>query len=175
MKHQPSINPNFVMKILLALGKNRICCRQRHKQFAARIFLFRRKSCLWPLCISTETSQHQRYVQIFSDCRSGSEWCPEGILTRSELSQSIQPFHNNPIRIAIADAGLADRVWHPWQASRDSHWPREYQAGFLQRVWDGKNSMGQPISSGLYFYKLVAFPLDGSNPFVQTKKMILLK
>jgi flagellar hook assembly protein FlgD len=51
----------------------------------------------------------------------------------------------------------------------------EYQAGFLRRAWDGKNSMGQPISSGLYFYKFVAVPLDRSNPFIQTKKMILLK
>ncbi|MCI0451443.1 MAG: T9SS type A sorting domain-containing protein, partial [Candidatus Latescibacteria bacterium] len=35
--------------------------------------------------------------------------------------------------------------------------------------WDGTNGANQPVSSGVYFYKLV------SNNFSQTKKMVLLK
>jgi hypothetical protein len=35
--------------------------------------------------------------------------------------------------------------------------------------WDGRNDAGQLVSSGVYFYKLVA------KDFVQTKKMVLLK
>jgi hypothetical protein len=42
-------------------------------------------------------------------------------------------------------------------------------AGPHTKVWDGRNDAGQPVSSGVYFYKLV------SNNFQQTKKMVLLK
>jgi hypothetical protein len=42
-------------------------------------------------------------------------------------------------------------------------------AGPHQLTWDGRNDSGQPVSSGVYFYKLVA------NNFAQTKKMVLLK
>jgi hypothetical protein len=36
-------------------------------------------------------------------------------------------------------------------------------------TWDGRNDAGQSVSSGVYFYKLVA------GGYVQTKKMVLLK
>ncbi len=42
-------------------------------------------------------------------------------------------------------------------------------AGIKEVVWDGLNSTGRQVSSGIYFYKLIA------NDFVDSKKMILLK
>jgi hypothetical protein len=42
--------------------------------------------------------------------------------------------------------------------------PGEYKV-----VWDGKDENGEPVSSGIYFYKLVA------GDFCATKKMILIK
>jgi flagellar hook assembly protein FlgD len=39
----------------------------------------------------------------------------------------------------------------------------------LFATWNGKNDAGQTVSSGVYFYKLVA------TNFTQTKKMVLLK
>jgi hypothetical protein len=42
-------------------------------------------------------------------------------------------------------------------------------AGRYQTVWDGENSTGMKVGSGVYFYRIQA------NSFIQTKKMILLK
>jgi len=41
--------------------------------------------------------------------------------------------------------------------------------GRYQTVWDGENSSGMKVGSGVYFYRIQA------NSFIQTKKMILLK
>ena len=43
------------------------------------------------------------------------------------------------------------------------------QAGFKSVQWDPTDSMGRPVSSGVYLYQIQA------EEFVQTKKMVLLK
>jgi hypothetical protein len=45
------------------------------------------------------------------------------------------------------------------------------QAGYKQVIWDGKNATGQPVSSGVYFYRLTT----GDGSFEQTKKMLMVK
>lgn len=45
----------------------------------------------------------------------------------------------------------------------------EFAVGAHTKVWDGRDSAGQAVSSGVYFYKLVA------GDFQQTKKMVMLK
>lgn len=43
------------------------------------------------------------------------------------------------------------------------------EAGFYQANWDGKNDIGQQVSSGIYIYRFEA------GEFVRTRKMIMLK
>lgn len=45
----------------------------------------------------------------------------------------------------------------------------ELPAGNHTIVWDGRNSQGESVSSGIYFYRIVA------GDFSQTKKMMMLK
>jgi flagellar hook assembly protein FlgD len=42
-------------------------------------------------------------------------------------------------------------------------------AGFKLVQWNGSDSMGKPVSAGVYLYQIQA------GEFVQTKKMVLLK
>jgi len=41
--------------------------------------------------------------------------------------------------------------------------------GEHQIIWDGRDSLGKPVSSGIYFYKMK------SGRYTSTKKMILMK
>jgi flagellar hook assembly protein FlgD len=43
------------------------------------------------------------------------------------------------------------------------------EAGFKSIQWDATDSMGRPVSAGVYLYQIQA------GEFVQTKKMVLLK
>ena len=44
-----------------------------------------------------------------------------------------------------------------------------YQHRHSAAYWDGKNEMGEPVSSGVYFYTLTA------GEFTATRKMVIMK
>jgi flagellar hook assembly protein FlgD len=45
----------------------------------------------------------------------------------------------------------------------------QQSAGYKSVVWDATNDLGQPVSAGMYLYRIF------SEEFVQVKKMVLLK
>lgn len=49
------------------------------------------------------------------------------------------------------------------------------QAGLHQAQWDGTDVAGNPVGSGLYFYRLEARPSDGGPPMMVVRKMVLLR
>jgi hypothetical protein len=48
-------------------------------------------------------------------------------------------------------------------------------SGTFEAVWDGRNSAGKQVASGMYFYSLVAKSADSKTTFTNIKKMLLLK
>ena len=48
-------------------------------------------------------------------------------------------------------------------------------AGYHQIQWNGQNSQNQPVSSGIYIYRMIAESVESGERFVQTRKMLLLK
>jgi hypothetical protein len=48
-------------------------------------------------------------------------------------------------------------------------------AGYKSIQWDGKDSFGNPVSSGMYIYHISSRSLESDLRFSQTRKMILLR
>lgn len=48
-------------------------------------------------------------------------------------------------------------------------------AGYHTIVWHGTNVHGNPVGSGVHFYRIEARPADGGSRFVTLRKMILMK
>ena len=87
---------------------------------------------------------HQNYPNPFNPITTLRYSVPEKILVRI----SIFDISGNPIKMLVNEVK---------------------SAGFYSTRWDAINDKGQPISAGVYFYKIQA------GNFVDTKKMILLK
>ena len=50
---------------------------------------------------------------------------------------------------------------------------KNQSAGNYSVVWNGKNSLGESVGSGVYFYQLYA--TGGAGNFIETKKVLLIK
>ncbi|MCW5897551.1 MAG: choice-of-anchor J domain-containing protein, partial [Bacteroidetes bacterium] len=48
-------------------------------------------------------------------------------------------------------------------------------AGYHTAVWNGRNQYGSQVATGVYFYRIEAKASDGSAPFTNLKKMLLVK
>ena len=53
----------------------------------------------------------------------------------------------------------------PGRSIVDDH----YNSGVYNANWDGKNTSGEMVSSGIYYYSII------SNDYVETKSMVYLK
>ena len=95
-----------------------------------------------------------------------------GTVESNSLSQNYpNPFNpQTTIAFSVKERGLVNlKVYNVAGQLVRTLANEEFAAGGHTKVWDGRNDAGQAVSSGVYFYKLVA------NNFTQTKKMVLLK
>lgn len=49
------------------------------------------------------------------------------------------------------------------------------RAGYQNLIWDGKDSHGNPVSSGMYVYRIDVESLESDTQFHSTRKMVLLR
>lgn len=49
------------------------------------------------------------------------------------------------------------------------------EAGYKSVIWDGKDSHGSAVSSGMYLYRLDVISYESNKEFHQTRKMVLLR
>lgn len=67
------------------------------------------------------------------------------------------------VKLVIYDA-LGREVW--------TLTDEEHPAGYIELTWDGRNDVGNAVSSGIYFYRISTSRLSSGNT---VKKMILLR
>jgi hypothetical protein len=94
-------------------------------------------------------------------------------VTRNSLDQNVpNPFNpTTTIKYEVKESGLVSlRIYNVAGQLVKTLVDGQRIAGQVYEAnWNGLNNGGQPVSSGVYFYKLVA------RSFTQTKKMVLLK
>ena len=81
------------------------------------------------------------------------------------------PFNpNTTIRFGLLEAGSVELIIFDILGQKVRTLIRDhYPAGDHLVIWDGRNDLGHPVASGVYFYRLV-------NPgFKQVRKMMLIK
>ena len=51
------------------------------------------------------------------------------------------------------------------------------EPGFKTTIWDASNNLGEPVSAGMYLYRITALQQNGgqASEFHKVKKMVLLK
>ena len=99
-----------------------------------------------------------------------------------ELPQNFGLFQNYPnpwpnptnplttLRYAIPVASDVSIVIYNIQGQEIMRWEdSNILPGLYEKTWDGTNKHGEPVTSGIYFYRLRV------GDFAQTKKMVLLK
>jgi hypothetical protein len=111
-----------------------------------------------------------RWFNLLPDIIPGDD---TPILAVNELDQN----HPNPfnptttIKYQIKDAGhVSLKIYNVAGQLVRTLVDEQTTAGEIQEIrWRGLNDAGQPVSSGVYFYRLVA------KNYTETKKMVLLK
>jgi len=117
--------------------------------------------------LSVDNSQRSIYGNTQSFTRS---------LTTARFSNQLAQNYPNPfnpqttLAFSIKDVGKVSLVIYDVAGRRVRELVDEHRApGIYKVVWDGRDSKGGLVASGVYFYKLVA------GSFADTKKMVLLK
>lgn len=122
-------------------------------------------SCCWAQAMS---DMNQLTVNISQALKVDSEFIPDVFAIHQNYPNPFNPITNilydipeaSDVRITIYNiAGQKVRT-----LVQDQHEPGRYRI-----MWNATNDFGQPVSSGMYFYRIVA------SDFVGVKKLILMK
>jgi len=107
------------------------------------------------------------HIQIGADIVTGTE----SVVSNSLWQNYPNPFNpQTTITFSVKERGLVSlKIYNVAGQLVRTLAREELAAGAHTKVWDGRDDAGQRVSSGVYYYKLVA------NNFSQTKKMVVLK
>jgi uncharacterized protein YdeI (BOF family) len=118
-------------------------------------------------------------TDVLPDPLVGIAGMPTGVPTVFELAQNFpNPFNpTTTIQYALPVESRVTVTIYSVLGQEVRTLVNETQKASYYRVeWDGKNGLGAPVATGIYFYRINAEPsAKGGAPFVQVKKMLMLK
>ncbi|HPI37626.1 MAG TPA: FlgD immunoglobulin-like domain containing protein [Ignavibacteriaceae bacterium] len=94
------------------------------------------------------------------------------------LNNYPNPFNpSTRIRFGIPEASLVTFTIFDGMGNEVIRNTNRYEyGGYYELLWNGKNSNGNSVSSGVYFYRIEAKSVTNQNiGFSKTAKMLLLK
>jgi hypothetical protein len=120
------------------------------------------------------------------DCVPGSAFVLPGGITDEEALPTnfavLQNFPNpfNPsttIRFALPEKSVVSLAIFDMRGGlvRELASQQFYEQGWKELSWDGNNAAGQPVASGMYYYRLNVRSNDDERNFSQTRKMLLVR
>jgi hypothetical protein len=116
-------------------------------------------------------------VQIKGDRATGVDEYGTGVPVEFALSQNYpNPFNpTTTIQYALPEqATVTLKVFNLLGQEVATLVDGMQQASYFKVTWDGRNSVGQQVSTGVYFYQLDAKSVSGKN-FGSIKKMLFIK
>ncbi|HXF99747.1 MAG TPA: T9SS type A sorting domain-containing protein, partial [Bacteroidota bacterium] len=125
-----------------------------------------------------QAGPNARYEIEVRSTLTGVEGQPEGVPTVFALEHNYPNPFNPTTQISYAlpkQSFVTLKVYNVLGQEVATLVNEQQGAGFVTAKWDGRNSIGQSVGSGVYFYRIEAHPTDGSAPFVSSKKMMLVK
>ncbi len=121
----------------------------------------------------TDTSGAADTVSVIIDVRAPIGIVNEGLIPMEYSLSNNYPNPFNPsttISYGLPQQSDLSLIIYNIMGQEIMRWDEQNsQAGFYQKIWNGRNKFGVPVVSGVYFYRIIA------GDFVQTKKMVLLK
>lgn len=111
---------------------------------------------LLQLKVFAGTAQHVRFIAVDSD---------SGLVTLL-ASESHDPFSREAqIRFRLADSMHVDVLIVAFTGETVRHLlSSDLKAGIHKLTWDGKDNGGQPVSSGVFIYKIQTSQITRSAP-----------
>lgn len=115
-----------------------------------------------------------QYTGIITDVRENSTLIPQEFALLQNYPNPFNPTTTITYSLS-APARVSLKVYNVLGQEVATLMEGQQNIGTFATVWDGRNSAGSPVGSGVYFYTLSAKPLSGGSTFISTKKMVLLK
>ena len=120
-----------------------------------------------------DTSAASDTVSVIIDVRALVGIVNEGLIPQAYSLSDNYPNPFNPqttISYGLPQQSDLSLIIYNIMGQEIMRWDEQNsQAGFYQKIWNGRNKFGVPVASGVYFYRIIA------GEFVKTRKMILLK
>ncbi|MFH1196327.1 MAG: FlgD immunoglobulin-like domain containing protein [bacterium] len=114
-------------------------------------------------------------TETISDVKNDGLNIPKEFTVNQNYPNPFNP--TTTIRFGLPSASFISMTIYDVLGNEVIKYANNYQSpGYYEITWDGKNSSGADVTSGIYFYRIEGMSLNGINEkFSKSSKMLMLK